>query len=591
MENDEFEIFRKETLSDKSDIEEKNNSSFFQISVKNQESSLTKPVILIIDDDINVRNALEIMLSQKYIVQLCKNGTEGAELVSEKANVVLLDIKMEGKNGFDTFTEIKNKFPFLPIIFHSAYQDIKSPFEIMNDYRPFGYLVKGDDSKQLFTLISSATEYSFQINKNESLLKQLKIQEEQYRTLVNNLNVGVFRNTGGSNGKFLQANPALAKIFGFESVQEVLEKHVSEFYVNQNERQSFVSILEKNGFCKNFELNLKKKDGTPMIASLSVTVNKDKDGNIEWMDGVLQDITEQKKSEEYLHKLNSTYQNFVPKQFLDFLGKSDITQIQLGDQTNKEMSVLFSDIRAFTSLSETMTSEENFKFINAYLKRIAPQIIKNKGFIDKYIGDAVMALFPEQANNAIDAAIQMLEELHNYNKTRKTRNYQPISIGIGINTGNLTLGIVGDKDRMEGTVISDAVNLASRMEGLTKMYGASILISEITFQMLEDPTIYDYRIVDTVKVKGKKEPVTVIEILNGNSKRIIDLKLSTKQNFEFGTALYQEKDFKEAKNCLKKVLEKDPADKAAEIYLKRSEYFEIHGITPEWEGIASIESK
>ncbi|MCB1178799.1 MAG: tetratricopeptide repeat protein, partial [Leptospiraceae bacterium] len=266
-------------------------------------------------------------------------------------------------------------------------------------------------------------------------------------------------------------------------------------------------------------------------------------------------------------------------------------KVKLGDQTKKEMSILFCDIRSFTELSESMTSEENFKFINSYLKRIAPQIIKNNGFIDKYIGDAVMALFPDSPKNAIDAAIKMQEEINTYNGHRLKKNYKPIKIGIGINTGDLTLGIVGDQDRMEGTVISDVVNLASRMEGLTKLYGASLLISEISFQQLEDPMIYDFRIIDTVKVKGKKEPVTVIEILNGNPLNVIETKISTKRDFEFGTALYQEKDFTEAKKCFEKVLKIDPTDKAAEIYLKRSEYYETHGITPDWEGIEVLDNK
>lgn len=592
MNEDEFDIFRS-----KSENLTNLNTSLEVVSavlsseLKEGPKIDTKPLVLVIDDDLHVRDALKIILGKKFDLILCSNGWEGIEKVNSNVYAVILDIKMEGKNGFETFTEIKEKNAYIPIIFHSAYQDIKNPFEIMNDYRPFGYVIKGEDGKQLLTTLESAVDYYLQINKNALLVQKLQIQEEQYRTLVNNLNVGVYRNTGDSKGVFLQANPALAKIFGYDSVEEFLKKTVSDFYVDPKDKEGFVSTLQTKGYCKNFEIKLKKKDGTPIVASISANVKRDTFGNVQWMDGILQDITDKKQAEEYLYKLNNTYQKFFPKQFLDFLGKSDITEIQLGDQTNKEMSILFSDIRSFTSLSETMSSEENFKFINSYLKRIAPQIIKNAGFIDKYIGDAVMALFPENAQNAIDAAVQMLEELHLYNINRKTKNYKPISIGIGINTGNITLGIVGEKDRMEGTVISDVVNLASRMEGLTKIYGASILISEITFQKLENPSIYNYRIVDTVKVKGKREPVTVIEILDGNSKRIIETKLSTKRDFEFGTALYQEKDFKEAKECFRRVLIKDPNDKAAEIYLKRSEYYEIHGITPEWEGIEALESK
>jgi len=445
------------------------------------------------------------------------------------------------------------------------------------------------DRVEILKVLSSQIAVSIE---NSLLFANLSEKEEEFRTLVNNVNVGVYRNTGGAKGRFVKVNPALVKILGYDSMEDLMTKSIADLYMNPEDRQKFISFLEASGgVCENYELNLKKKDGTPIFAAVSANIKHSEEGIVQWIDGVIYDITEEKKAKEYLQKLNYTYHKFVPKQFIEFLGKKDITEIQLGDQISKEMSVLFTDIRSFTTLSEAMTSEENFKFINSYLKRVAPQIIKNNGFIDKYIGDAIMALFPYQAKNAVDAAIQMLEELYIYNQHRKSRNYKPISIGVGINTGNLTLGIVGDKDRMEGTVISDTVNLASRIEGLTKMYGASILISEITFQKLEDFSHYAFRIVDTVKVKGKNQFVTVIEILNGNSQKIIDLKLSTKRDFEFGIALYQEKDFSEAVKCFRKVLVKDPKDKAAELYLKRSEYHEIHGISPDWEGIETLESK
>ena len=162
------------------------------------------------------------------------------------------------------------------------------------------------------------------------------------------------------------------------------------------------------------------------------------------------------------------------------------------------MSILFSDIRSFTQMSEQMTPEDNFKFINAYLSRMEPAITENRGFIDKYIGDAIMALFGGSADDAVKAGISMLQRLTEYNLTRQRPERPPISIGIGINTGDLMLGIVGGQHRMDSTVISDAVNLGSRLEELSKRYGIPLLISEHTFLRLEDPNVYCFRVIDKV---------------------------------------------------------------------------------------------
>ncbi len=289
--------------------------------------------------------------------------------------------------------------------------------------------------------------------------------------------------------------------------------------------------------------------------------------------------------------LNRAYERFVPREFLHFLEKDSITEVQLGDQVQKEMSILFSDIRSFTSLSEKMTPADNFKFINAYLSRMEPVIGQHHGFIDKYIGDAIMALFSGDADNAVQAGIAMLQKLAEYNQSRQRSGYVPIHIGIGINTGWLMLGTVGGPQRMDGTVISDAVNLASRIEGMTKMYGATLLITEHTYSRLRDVSQYAIREIDKVKVKGKAQPVTVYEVFDGETPAQIAVKRHTLANFEQGLRHYRSQEFSAAMTYFKQVLQMDATDQATQLYLKRSEYFQQHGVTEGWEGIAALEIK
>jgi PAS domain S-box-containing protein len=266
-------------------------------------------------------------------------------------------------------------------------------------------------------------------------------------------------------------------------------------------------------------------------------------------------------------KLTDAYGRFVPHEFLHFLGYESILEVKLGDQVQKEMSVLFSDIRDFTSLSETMTPAENFQFINAYLSRMEPAITQNFGFIDKYIGDAIMALFDGSADDAVKAGIAMLEELYEYNISRNRPDCPPLQIGIGINTGSLMLGTVGGQSRMDSTVISDAVNLASRVETLTKEYGVSMLITQNTFIELND--FYDLRLIDRVTVKGKSQMVTVYEVFAADPPELRQKKLETKTLFEEALVLYNSDRCVEATRFFSGCLQINPTDNVAQIYMQR----------------------
>ena len=268
-----------------------------------------------------------------------------------------------------------------------------------------------------------------------------------------------------------------------------------------------------------------------------------------------------------LSKINLAYSRFVPRQFLQFLNKESIVDVQLGDHVEDSMSVIFADIRDFTSLSEQMTPRENFKFINAFLSRMEPAIAENNGFIDKYIGDAIMALFSGGADDAIKASISMLKRLADYNSRRTCKGYSPIHIGIGVNTGQLMLGTVGGRNRMDGTVISDTVNVAARIERLTRQYDVSLLISHHTFMQLGNANHYAMRVVDRVKVKGKTNFVSVYEVFEADPNKIRDRKLASKTDFETALLYYYQKDFQAAKTGFEQCLNANPADTVARIYL------------------------
>ncbi|MFO1470546.1 MAG: 7TM diverse intracellular signaling domain-containing protein [Turneriella sp.] len=226
-------------------------------------------------------------------------------------------------------------------------------------------------------------------------------------------------------------------------------------------------------------------------------------------------------------EMNRAFQLFVPQKFLELAGETDFTKLELGKSSTREITILFSDIRRFTSLSETMTPEQNFKFLNSYLSRMGPIIRQHGGFIDKFIGDAIMALFAEghggpradaakdgilaASANAARAALAMRHELKAYNAHRAAQGYQPIDIGIGIHTGMVRLGTIGENERWEGTVIGDTVNLASRIENLSSTFNAPIVVSEAVLKTL--PADQPCRELDTIRVKGKQKAVKVFELL------------------------------------------------------------------------------
>lgn len=292
-----------------------------------------------------------------------------------------------------------------------------------------------------------------------------------------------------------------------------------------------------------------------------------------------------------LLKINSSYSRFVPRDFMRTLKKESIIDVKLGDHVEGEMTVLFSDIRSFTTISEGMTPEENFNFLNDYLKHCIPAIHQNEGFIDKYIGDAVMAIFPYNPTNAIIASIRILKELEKYNIKRQQNKQIPINIGVGIHTGALMLGTIGNDKRMDGTVISDAVNLASRLEGLTKPFGATIIISEFTLNKINNPDDFNYRFLFKVQVKGKNSAVKVYEIFDGDTEELINLKLQTKAEYEKAIQHYFAKEFSKALPLFESVLQQNQNDKASTIYIERLAQLILNPVGDDWEGIETMDTK
>lgn len=218
----------------------------------------------------------------------------------------------------------------------------------------------------------------------------------------------------------------------------------------------------------------------------------------------------------------ASFERFVPQKFLHIVAAEGIEKIQVGTHTQRTLTILFSDIRGYTSLSEASTDEQMFHLLNEYLPEMGSAIDQHGGFVDKFIGDAIMALFDDElVDHALDAALAMRARLFALNAKRVSRGERPIEIGIGLHRGDAVIGTVGYQSRMDSTVIGDAVNLASRVEGLTKEYGAPILVTGEVIESLRDPDRFKPRLVAAnVKVKGRDEPVKLYAIDDPETPRL-----------------------------------------------------------------------
>lgn len=275
-----------------------------------------------------------------------------------------------------------------------------------------------------------------------------------------------------------------------------------------------------------------------------------------------------------LHRIRYGYRRFIPFDLLKLLNKKPVLSIRLGDYTEKVMTIFFFDINDYTSSADTLPPLENIKLFNRYLQQMGPIIRHHYGFINTYIGNSVMALFPNSADDAVQAALKIHEELKSLNNELGKK----IRIGIGIHTGRLILGTVGEADNMYGTALSRTFNLVYRMENLTKKFNADIIISSETLIALNDPNFYYYRFLDVVKSEHRENPVSVFEVLTMKEEDL-EKRRNTLRDFEGGIIHYQKKEYKKALEIFKKITNEDPDDYAVQIYIQRCKFYMKYKIT------------
>jgi len=308
--------------------------------------------------------------------------------------------------------------------------------------------------------------------------------------------------------------------------------------------------------------NIAHGDRTARVSN----VRRDELGNVS--SGLNSMAEELQQQFDRITLLNESTIRFVPVQFMEHLGVSDITKMKLGDNVQRDISVLFFDIRYFSIDSEMMTARENFVFINKILSIAGPIIRKHHGFVDKFIGDAVMALFINGID-AVRAGIELFQTLVIEESTRVKVGVDGINIGVGIHWGSVMMGIVGEDERLSSTVISANVNLASRVEGLSKQTGSGLLITKDTMnQLAGNESEFAYRFIGMVQAAGVNEVVGLFDMLDALSPEERQSRLATKAIFESGVRKYHMNDYAAAIQRFEEVMSADPSDICAAHHLE-----------------------
>lgn len=278
---------------------------------------------------------------------------------------------------------------------------------------------------------------------------------------------------------------------------------------------------------------------------------------------------------------------FVPFAFLDLLGRRSVSDVHRGDHTHAELQVLFTDIRGFTPLIESLGPERAFPFVNRYLAAMEPCVTDNGGFVNQYLGDAILALYPTPPDDAVQSAVQMCQALEIFNEADPEG---PIRVGIGVGSGGLMLGCIGGESALRGGVIGDSVNHAARIEGMTKVYGAVVLIDETVAAGLSSPPRFQLRCLDRVVAKGRSIASEIFEVLDVLPEELLRRRVRLRPAFDGARGEYVAGRFVAALASFQALAEEDPEDAAVALYVKRCR--ELVADPPDdWDGITWLTEK
>lgn len=293
------------------------------------------------------------------------------------------------------------------------------------------------------------------------------------------------------------------------------------------------------------------------------------------------------ENSHYLDQMRRLYQSterFVPKEFLNLLKKETIEDIKVGDSVEVNLAPMFADIRNYTTIAEALGTEKSAFLLNSYMQKMSPIIRRHHGFVSQFFGDGIMALFPNQYVDAVDAAIKMRAALPEFNSMIQEHGYDPIEIGIGLNAGPAMLITLGEEERIDASVISDVVNSAARIEGLNKLYGTGMLMSDSVYNSIKNPQDYLIRLIDKVKVKGRKQAMRIYEVMTAQKNESPSSVRHYIERFQTAFAYYEAGDFKSAKEEFKNCLQIRPNDTVASLFEKRSDTFLNSGAPSDWDG-------
>jgi signal transduction histidine kinase/CheY-like chemotaxis protein/class 3 adenylate cyclase/ligand-binding sensor domain-containing protein len=290
-------------------------------------------------------------------------------------------------------------------------------------------------------------------------------------------------------------------------------------------------------------------------------------------------------------QIHEATNRFVPHEFINSLGRQSILDLSRGDMVERDVHVMFSDIRDYTSLAEEMTPRENFKFVNKLAGKVGPIVKQHHGMINQYLGDTIMMLYMDKPDDGVKAGIAIQHMIRDFNAKLESRSRKPIRLGIGLHSGPLIMGIIGDAGRNDAAVISDTVNTASRMEGLTKHFNVNFIISHDTLQKMDDPGGFHLRYLGKVQAKGKHTSLDVYECYDGDAPEIFDLKKSTHQLFKSGIDAYFNQDMMLARKYFDQVYQANPTDATAFGFLHRIHGYLNQGVPEGWTGLEVMTNK